>query len=323
MNIVLCTDNNYAMPCGVTITSVIENNKDSFITFHIVGMDLSEEVKATLLSISSVYNNVSVLFHELKKDFIESYNFSTYDSNYMSLATYVRLFFEKILPSEVDKIIYLDCDMIVRGSLADLWNVNIDNYSIAGVEDLYASKPEVDSFNRLGYDEAYQYFNAGMVLINLKYWREHGMNKVFLDFFKNIDGKLLFYDQDILNGALYSSKLILPFKYNVLEYYYLRKTNLSDNKKEVYSAMEDPIIVHYTGVDKPWIKSCLHPLKDEFFKYKSISLWKDTPLSWGKRPLSNKIKYYKRIVLYTLKLKKRKYITVKKDAASGKYILNR
>lgn len=319
MDIVLCTDNNYAMPCGVTINSILANNKKSSLVFHIVSMDLAESVKDKLRSISSIYDNATFKFYELKKDFIESYNFSVFDSQYMSVATYMRLFLGDILPEDVTKVIYLDCDVIVRKDLSDLWQIDIENYSIAGVEDLYASSQKFSIFKFLGYDESYKYFNAGIVFINIEYWRKHDLITVFLDYFKKIEGKLFFYDQDILNGTLYNTKLLLPIKYNVHEYYYRRRTKRLGNREEIVEAIEDPAIIHYSGADKPWMKTCMHPMKEEYLKYKSLSLWKDAPLIWKKNTFQEKYKYYEKKILMSLGLRRPRYYKIKKDVATGKY----
>ena len=309
------------MPCGVTMISLLENNKNNPIVFHIIGMDLKKESKEKLLSISLGYKDVSVLFYEIKKELLESHKFSLFDSKHLSLATYSRLFLEEILPQNIDKILYLDCDMIIAKDLSDLWNTDIGNYSVAGVPDLYVLSSRIDVFEHLGYDIIFQYVNAGMLLINLRYWRERNLIKRFLNFYEEKHNKLTFHDQDIINGTLYDTKLLLPMKFNVLDYYYSsRKKNFVQYEDEVCEAIKEPVIIHYTSSDKPWYKSCLHPLKDEFFKYKNISPWKNDPLAWPNISLSKKIQYYKRVMLYALKLKEPKYINIKKDTKTGQYI---
>lgn len=319
MDIVFSIDNNYAMPCGVTITSVLENNRDIPVTFHIIGMGLSEEAKATFLQLPSAYKDVSVKFYEIKKEFLESYNLSLYGSTQWSLVIYSRLFLTEILPADVNKILYLDSDVIICDSLSELWNTNMDNYSIAGITDLNVSKDASLFSRRLGYDKKYKYINSGILLINIDYWRKHDMKAVFFDFLKEKYENIIYPDQDILNGTLYDTKLLLPLKYNLLECYYLKNTDLAQNKEEVYEAMTKPVIIHYTALDKPWIKTCLHPLKGEFLKYKSISLWKNVPLTWPKKSFSRIIRYYKRTLFYALKIRKTRYISIKKDTKTGTY----
>lgn len=324
MNIVLCTDNNYIMPCGVTMISLLENNKRVPITFHIIGMDLKEKSKEILFTISHKYNNVSVLFHEIKKEFLESYGFSLYGVGHLSIATYARLFLAEILPSRVEKVLYLDCDIIVNKDLSELWNTNIENYSVAGVPDLYCMF-QTQIIKTLGYREEFKYINLGVLLINLKYWRENDVIRSFISFYNEKHEILAsldeaFQDQDIVNGSLYNTKLLLPIKYNVIDCYYATKqNNLFQYQNEVLEAIKDPVIIHYTSGNKPWIKTCWHSLRKEFIKYKTLSPWKDIPLTWNNITLSKKIQYYKRTMLYALNLKRARYLKMKEDPITGKY----
>lgn len=312
MDIVFCTDNNYVMPCGITMISLLENNKNhNFITFHIIGMNITEDSKEKISSISSKYKNTKILFYEINKDLFETYHFSLYDSKYLSLATYSRLFIGDILPKSIERILYLDCDVIITKDLAELWNTDIENYAIAGVPDIYVY---THSFENLEYLEEFGYINAGILLINLKYWNEQNLQKVFLDFHKKNHDRLNFHDQDIINGTLYNRKLLLPIKFNVVDFYYLsKKKNLGQYETEIYNAAIEPSIIHYTSTNKPWFKNCLHPLKGEFLKYKKISPWKDTPIKWSNISFGKKIQYYKRSIFFALRIRKARYLAIKKE----------
>lgn len=85
MNIVLCIDNNYIMPCGITMISILENNGDLPVTFYIIGMDLSEKSKDELSLVLFRYPNSSLFFYDIKTEFLESYNFSLYGFDHLSL----------------------------------------------------------------------------------------------------------------------------------------------------------------------------------------------------------------------------------------------
>lgn len=320
MHIVLCTDENYIMPCGVSIISLLENNKNNSITLHIMGIDLKKEAEDKLSSICSEYPNALIVFYNAKKGFLDSWNSSSYDSKHMNHPAYLRLFIGNIISQNIDKVIYLDCDIIVTKNLSELWNTNIERYSVAGVLDLHMCCSHLETFHRLGYSSTKQYINSGVLLINLKYWREKDIVRVFINFARENHGNLLLFDQDIINGTLHDSKLILPIKYNIINTYYWAKNDSTNNyKDEIYSALKDPAIIHYTSPEKPWFKLCLHPLRSEFIKYKNVSPWKNNPLVWPDVKLYKKVRYYKRKILYALKLKKQKYMIVKKDINTGKY----
>ena len=321
IDIALCIDNNYIMPCGITIISLLENNKENTVVFHIIGMDLSKESKKRLLDICVHYGNASIVYYDIKKESFDSYNFSLYSSKHLSIAAYIRLFIGDILPTNIDKILYLDCDIIVADNLRELWNTNIDNHSVAGVADLHICYSRSEIFRNLDYPSTKLYINTGVLLINLKYWRDANIVNTFLDFFKEKYDRLKFHDQDIINGTLYDSKLLLPIRYNILNVYYYANNDrdISNNKEEVYAALRNPAIIHFSSPEKPWLKLSMHPLTSEFIRYRNISPWKDEPLTWKNTRLNRIFKHYKREVLCALKLKKPLYMAVTKNPATEIY----
>lgn len=309
MNIAFCIDEKYIPYCGISIISLLENNTNEDITIHIVGTDISENNKNKILELARKYN-AKIKFYD--ENILEQYDFSLYGSEYISLSTYTRLFLAEILPSNLDKVIYLDADIIINGSLLNLWKTDIENYSVLGSIDSYAFDSEL--YKKLGYNEEYGYINAGVLVINLKYWRENNIRNKFVNYYKDNIDKIEHHDQDIINGTLFNTKNFLPIKYNVIDHFFKRKAFIPEKyRDEARRAIENPIIIHFTTSQKPWLKGCVHPLKSEFFKYKNISPWKDLSITWSNRSFSRRFKYYKRMFLYKLKLKKHKYYNIKKS----------
>ena len=183
MHIVFCTDNNYVMPCGITIISLLENNKKSNIDIHILGLDLNNQSKKDLISISDKYSLTRIKIHNITKDSLQKYNFPINKGSYINITTYLRFFIADLLP-ELDKIIYLDCDLLVLNDISKFWNIDIDNCSVAGVIDAPAF--DKNTYRLLKYDNTYSYINAGVLLINLKYWREHDIHRNLLEYFISV-----------------------------------------------------------------------------------------------------------------------------------------
>jgi lipopolysaccharide biosynthesis glycosyltransferase len=135
MNIVLCADHGFVMPCGVLMYSICINNKDININFYIITDDsLTEEDKKDIEYISQEYNPINtVTFLYVVDSMVE--NVLWYKSSYYPKQIFYRLFMTELLPKTVDKVLYLDCDIIVRGSLRNLWDIDIDNKSIGATID--------------------------------------------------------------------------------------------------------------------------------------------------------------------------------------------
>ena len=125
-----------------------------------------------------------------------------------------------ILPKELDRVLYLDCDLIVCKSIRSLWNTDISSNSVGAVYD--GGTDDMRTYNRLKYDIRYGYYNAGVLLVNLSYWREHYISDKLLDFISQYPERLLYWDQDALNSILIQSAKILPVEYNMLDALYKR-----------------------------------------------------------------------------------------------------
>jgi Lipopolysaccharide biosynthesis proteins, LPS:glycosyltransferases len=309
MDAVLCTDRNYLMPCGITILSLLENNKGEDITVHVVGMELNDKDKQDLKSVVDKYD-ASILFYNMSKDSLTAWGLPV-EKRHLSISAYIRFFLFDILPSELGKVLYLDCDLIVTACLKDLWNTDIHNYSLAGVIDYPNFNPE--TYTRLNYSNRYSYINSGVLLINLNYWRQHDVLSGLLEYSKSNYKNIRHEDQDIINGVLHESILLLPLKYNVHNSFYWRKRNIGPYDDEAREVVKNPVIIHFTTSMKPWLKGSIHPMRKEYLKYKNLSLWKNVPVTWGKLTFGQKIRYYKRIILDGVGIKKHKYIKIKQN----------
>ena len=146
-----------------------------------------------------------------------------------------------------------------------------------------------DVYERLDFDSAYGYFNAGVLLINLSYWREHKLSRVFLNYISEKNSKIIAHDQDVLNAILHDKCVHLPYKWNVEEgfyhYWFIKKNHFD---KKLCHVLRTPGILHYTWKPKPWNAECKHPFRIAYFvslqktvfrmnvrRYSILSLWID------------------------------------------------
>lgn len=278
MDIVCSLDNNYVMPTGIMICSLCENNKGEKIVFHLLSADISEDNKNRLRTLVAKYHHELNFYHIDDKDFADFPINRPGQRHIHSLATYYRLFLGKILPDTVQKVLYLDGDIIVRHSLKTLWNTDIENYAVAAVPDMDNNK--IRPYERLHYSSAKGYFNAGVLLINIKYWREHNVLDKFYELVRTHPERLRCHDQDILNYIFRDRKLRLNVTYNFQQPFLYKAQYLemsSDIINEINKVICDPVIIHYIMSEKPWFKDCSHPYKSEFKKYQALTEWRNVP----------------------------------------------
>lgn len=273
MIIVCATDNNFVQHCTIMIVSVLTNNPD--IEVYILTDGLTEKNEKIL------HEEVGRLGGKLHICIVDDEMINALPLskdkglNHISKATYYRLMISDLLP-EVDKVIYLDCDIVVHGSLKELWETNISDYAIAAVLQIgHGFEAE-----RLGYPMSYGYFNAGVNMLNLKYFREYGIKEALFKYAEENSEKLLYNDQDILNAVLFDKCLHLLPMWNMTSMAYdpyLRHrgdvkegqvTNIFKKEKEnIMKYKNTPIVLHYVSKPKPWQKGCYHPLSQLYYYY--------------------------------------------------------
>lgn len=289
MDIALCHDNNYAPYSTVVIASILDHNENAEITFHLLHTDLTAERCATIKSWVESFKGKKVCFYQMKKETFA--DFPIGEHTYLDYGAYIRLYLGDCL-EQIDKVLYLDCDIIVNNSLADLWDTDMTGYAVAGVRDRINDYIRV--YNRLGYPMSEGYINSGMMLINLKKWRED-------DFFKKTQrlacekgaSVLKNHDQDIINAIYHGQILMLPFRYNLLEYYlYVEEWLYLDRKyyPEIVEACKNPAIIHFCMPQKPWHYECINPFKDLYYKYRKMTPWPEVELTHKVQKLSRKQK---------------------------------
>ncbi len=287
MNILCATDNRYAPYCGIMLTSLIENNRDSDLHIYILASSLDVENKAKFSMLSEKYkitiDIVDAQSHLLHFDILSQ---TINPDDNLDVAAYYRLLAPVLLPRTLERVMYLDVDMIVTSSLQDLYNLDFGDNALVASKDVFHS----ESHARLGLRETSQYFNSGMLLINLKYWREHNLVEKFFEYIKDNSNNLIFHDQDVLNAVLQGKVIIVPIKYNFQTGFIYTHINLTPyEKKEVMDTISKPYILHFTRPSKPWIEHSAHPYKSYYLYYRKISLWKDFPLIKAKQSFKDKI----------------------------------
>ena len=308
IDIVACLDKGYVMPTGVMIYSACANNPDLDIDFHvIIDESISDNDKQDLIDTISPFEGKRCLFYNVNSHLYK--NFPLTHSQWLTLATYYRILLTEILPDSVTKVIYLDGDCIVRHSLLPLWTTDISNYAIGTV--FNAFEGQIERFNRLRYSPDFGYFNAGVLLINMDYWRKHQVSNSLIEYINKYPERIAVADQDVMNYVLKDSKISLHPKYN-FQTDMLRRTpcfyywKYEDKVKE---AIADPVIIHFTSLEKPWYAYMRnpHPYISSFVKYQNQTKWKGVKIEKRnlKKRLRNNIGDFLRMIKVLPSLKSR------------------
>lgn len=287
IHIALCHDKYYAPYAATVIASVMENNKSNKIAFHVVCDGISSDMQDVLKKWVTSHN-CEIYFYTVNTDVFARFPFG--ENSWLHDGTYYRLYLGEVL-KDIDKVIYLDCDVVVNGSLAELWNTDIEGYALAGSRDRL--NDDIHVYNRLRYPMSDGYINAGVMLINLKKWREDRFFEKALSLAGQMPLALKNHDQDFVNAIYHGQIKVLDFRYNLMEYFlYVEEWMCLDRKyySEIIEACHTPVIIHFCMRKKPWHYECINPFKTLYYKYRAMTPWPEVELTHRKEKLTPKLK---------------------------------
>ena len=292
LNVMYACDNNYAPYACISICSLLENNKKfDKINIYVVLDNVSEEnqikIKKQIEKQNANYIPIDAgtIIEKIIKLGIPKYR-GSYATNY-------RLFFEDFILEDTDRLIYLDCDTLIVNDLNKMVNYDLGECCVGVVQDAV-----VDEYRKLiGFNLGQKYFNAGVLLIDVKKWRRNGCTELILSHLKNERAKYCNPDQDILNIVLHDKAYFLGAQYNFQPIHNLLKDKsykkIYNNPayysvEEIRSAREEKTIIHayrFLGAF-PWHTNAIHPDTEIFDKYMKKSECKDYVKKKAKLPLT-------------------------------------
>lgn len=260
LNIFFVLDKNYIVPFTVTLTSVFENNKDldiNVFVLHEMGQNDTLDLACNFLR--DKYNqNINLI------NFEDKYFNDFYISEHITKAGYFKLLLGKMIPETVSSGLYLDCDIVVTGSLKEFCNRSFHTdskdteTSILAVTDVRANR-EITRLNKAGANLT-SYFNTGVFYVNLKKWRTENMAEKMIKIGSEYGEQLVYLDQDIMNIFFKGDQGELEETYN---------------KDAAVKYTELPVILHYLGNSKPWHYVDNSPNKHIYRKYLKMTPFKN------------------------------------------------
>lgn len=243
-------DNNYIKFMAVTIQSLIENSSENYVyNLRVLYTDISNENMDRIKKMSK--DNIKIEFVDLNY-YIDRIKDKLYTRDYYSKSTYFRLFLPNLYPN-YEKILYLDSDIVILDDVAKLYNINIKNCLLgAATEETAIYTQEIKNYAKrvIGVSDNKHYFNAGILLMNLKELRDFGLQEKFLYLLeKNIYS--VAQDQDYLNRMCKGRVKYINQMWNKSP---APIKNVNINKIK---------IIHYTLARKPWHNDAV--LYSEYF----------------------------------------------------------
>lgn len=289
------TDDNYVQHCMAMLCSLFENNKGHQIIVHLLHHGLSVDNQNLMSSLARKYG-CEMCYYDIDDSVFSKVQLNSAikfnGAQMYSMTTYYRILLPSLLPDDIHRILYLDCDIILMHGVSELFELDMENYGVAAVKD---GSP-YDSYHRfkMGLGLQHAAFCAGMMMLNLDYWRNHDSQEALLEYVTRQWDYVYMQDQDALNCVFRDSWIQLPYKWG--------RTPLSvapvDKSQRWFDIEEyvcQPCIIHYAAHVKPWL-DVWFPLQEHYWKYVYLSGFPNPKRTHANRDL--RIKIYKSVIRY-------------------------
>lgn len=296
----IVTNSAYLKPTYLMLYSLFCNHPDDEVNVYLPYEDLRDEELAALGGFVGNFSGKRLYPLYVGEEF----KHKVQSRNGIHVETYYRILGINLLPERMERILYLDVDMIVKGPLGDLYEMELGDAPFAVCEDIYGIINGFHEANkrRLQIPEEYSYFNAGVMLYNLKFLREtHAVEKMLENIYQNYE-RYEYNDQDVMNEMYYDKLVYVGWdEYNCPPVWcYINKESLAEGKLEFadYNVMrelaknpehmiesyqnitqqiyENAKIIHYLGNTKPWSttreKSRLYDMFDGAYQRNAAEL---------------------------------------------------
>lgn len=240
MDIITSANNQYVEPLNVMLKSLLINlSKPREVTIFILHSDLfpTEQIKLQELV---QYFQANITFIKVVDDTINRFALNP-ELPHIHRETYFRIEIPNLLPPNIEKALYLDCDIVILDDLQALWATEMADYYVAAVADFQ------------GIANEREYFNAGVLLLNLKKWRNDGISRAIKKVLMEQSDKFPYMDQDALNAVLQNNILPLELKWNYQSAFWK------------HHLLNEPSILHFTGPEKPWNASTAFNGKYDYY----------------------------------------------------------
>lgn len=310
IGICYASSDEYAPYSGISLLSLLKNNSQFVDNVYILSFGIKNENKTKLKDIVKNYscNFVFIDAISILEPIFISLNLDSYGGSY---ATYARAFISDLIPNNNGRVLYVDSDTIVDGSIEELVNIDMDSPTklygaVIGTNQYTEGNNEINLTNGNSI-----YFACGVMLFNMKGWREFNCSNLICEYINSHGSNYRYADQTVINNTIQEKYVIaLHPKYNYWghiyrgsRFWYQMRLGNFWFRKTIEEAKKNPVIIHYKGyIVHPWRKNNISLLSSRYQYYKSISPWKNMPeysiyydFSQGKITKSNQIKYNQQI----------------------------
>lgn len=270
LHVLMCANDGYAMPLTVAAHSLMHHaDPQARVELHVVtdGFSADNAARAERV-LQAAHPGGRIVWHLRDETAFGGINLGRY-----SVAALFRLLLPELFPPEVDRVLYLDCDVVVERDVSELWDIDLGDRAIwavqNGTDDDFVNYVH-RKFPWIEAGPEARYFNSGVIMVNMAEWRRQQVSDRTLDFLQRHSDRLGFPDQDALNAVLAGHWGRLHPRWN--------KQILRMGQPEA-ARPDDPGILHYT-TRKPWTPEYTQRAKWAWHRAFLRSGWEEGAAGW-------------------------------------------
>jgi lipopolysaccharide biosynthesis glycosyltransferase len=262
------------MPLAVAICSAAINcPKDRSIRFFIIECGFDAELKKRVEKSLDLNRQglATISWLGIPIERLSKYKLG---HGYTTAMTFARLLIPELLPRDICKAIYLDCDVAVIGNISELWDIGLGTKALLAGRDTTGtvSQPTgLKNFAELGIPADSHYFNAGVLVINLEVWRTRNLTETLLNYLESHRDIIQLADQEALNAILWNDWAELDYSWNWQIVW--RDYRLGRAMPSWIPPMQPKRIIHFITGEKPWKPGCDYEERKYFFEYLDRTDW--------------------------------------------------
>lgn len=271
-NLLCIADENYAQHAAVMLCSLLETNRGKPFRVFLMTYAMQEETKRRLHEVvESRGSQLAIIEGSYDDAGLDSLRCDTGVKAWNPIM-YLKLLIPQYVPEDVERFLFLDVDIVVNYDISALYHIDLKGNILAACEDYEFCGVHK---SRLGFPDDEIYINSGVMVVDLKAWREKLKRQPMLDFLQT-KKDIIHDDQDAFALYFRGQIMLLPTnQWNATTFFFERRPRiLPKYHNEVESIRMQPYIIHFCEPIKPWFHECKHPYRWLYRYYLSMTPWK-------------------------------------------------
>lgn len=272
-HVLFCADPHYFQHAAVAAVSLATSSRCDRIHVHVITCDRDPVSEGMLRDSLVGFPKVVLDIHQVDASRLSG----VFVDKHLSKEAYLRFLAAEVLPETLDRVVYLDCDLVVLDDIFELYGADLNGMAIGAVEDArWADGATESRLVRLGARPSAPYVNSGVLVLDLDTWRRENLARDLFAFVAEHGSLLLRHDQDALNVVLQDRIQLLDKRWNVQTLMFspaARKMLLLEDEA-AKQARRHPGIIHYSTGSKPWAFRAAGRRKHIYFRFREATAWR-------------------------------------------------